>query len=93
MTSDLAPELQARLEKDALIKLTNDDWSQRIENISKELKVSNDSAPVPEIRSVAFTKTVDHTLLKLDSVSSQFDELCAEAKRDQFAVSNKRMEQ
>ena len=31
-------------------------------------------------------KTMDHTLLKLDATPSQFDDICAEARVNSFAV-------
>lgn len=40
----------------------------------------------PEIGSVEFTKTIDHTLLKLEARPPSFDDLCAEARVNDFAV-------
>ena len=48
--------------------------------------MSSEAYACPQVPSTAFFKTIDHTLLKLDVKEVQFDELCAEARKDRFAV-------
>lgn len=68
------------------LRYTNAEWASIIEETEKNLVVSQEPYPYPEIGSPAFMKTMDHTLLKLDAKSIQFDELCSEARVDGFAV-------
>ena len=67
-------------------RYTNAEWEGFIEETASELDVSFEPYPCPDIRSLSFTKTIDHTLLKLDATATQIDDLCAEARVDQFAV-------
>ena len=69
------------------LRYTNEEWEVFIKETIDDLEVSQEPYPCPTIGSPAFMKTMDHTLLKLDSRSSQFDDLCAEARVDLFAVS------
>ncbi|KAI5364596.1 Putative deoC/FbaB/LacD aldolase, aldolase-type TIM barrel [Septoria linicola] len=60
---------------------TNQEWQRIVVDVEKNIKVDESkSYHVPNVAS-----TVDHTLLKLDSTSSQFDDLCNEARKDEFA--------
>ena len=68
------------------LRYTNAEWAAIIEETINDLVVSHEPYPYPEIGSTAFMKTMDHTLLKLDAKSIQFDELCSEARVDSFAV-------
>ena len=64
-------------------RYTNEEWQRIIVDVEKNLKIDETKTyPVP---SSGIASTVDHTLLKLDSQSHQFDDLCSEARRDQFA--------
>lgn len=56
-----------------------------------ETLISSSSSPVPTYRvpgltDPAFTKTIDHTLLKLEAKANQIDDLCAEARVHGFAT-------
>ena len=68
------------------LRYTNAEWEEFVQQIADEVTVSHEPYPCPDIGSLAFMKTMDHTLLKLDSRPSQFDDLCAEARVDSFAV-------
>lgn len=67
-------------------KYTNEEWEALIEKTEKSLVVSTEAYPIPNVGSREFNKTIDHTLLKLDATPAQIDELCEEAKKDDFAV-------
>lgn len=68
------------------LRYTNEEWEKFVQETEDDLVVSKEAYPCPEIGSKAFMKTMDHTLLKLDARPNQFDELCAEARVDSFAV-------
>lgn len=67
-------------------RYTNADWAAIIEQTERELVISQEPYPCPDIGSAAFMKTIDHTLLKLEAKPVQFDELCSEARVNEFAV-------
>lgn len=73
-------------------RYTNAEWDTIIRETEGEVlyrvasKQTASGARCPPIGSEAFTKTIDHTLLKLEAKPSQFDDLCAEARVDRFAV-------
>ena len=67
-------------------RYTNDEWATIIGQVEKEIVVSQEPYPCPDIGSLAFAQTIDHTLLKLDVKEVQFDYLCAEARVDGYAV-------
>lgn len=68
-------------------RYTNEEWAKIIADVEKNIKVDETKKyAIPEIGSEEFTRTVDHTLLKLDAKENQFDELCAEARENKFAV-------
>ena len=67
-------------------RYTNDEWATIIGEVEKEIVVSHEPYPYPDIGSPAFAKTIDHSLLKLEAKAVQFDDLCAEARVDGFAV-------
>lgn len=67
-------------------RFTNAEWTAIIQQTEKDLAISQEPYPCPEIGSPDFMKTIDHTLLKLEARSAQFDDLCAEARVDGFAV-------
>ena len=69
------------------IRYTNHEWETFIKQTESIIDVSTEPYLTPEIGSPAFLKTIDHTLLKLEARNVQFDELCAEARVDGFAVS------
>lgn len=62
---------------------TSQEWQRIIVDVEKNLKIDEtNSYPLP---TSGIASTVDHTFLKLDSQSNQFDDLCSEARRDHFA--------
>lgn len=67
-------------------RYTNEEWAKFIGEVERDIVVSKEPYPCPEIGSPAFAKAIDHTLLKLEARSVQFDQLCAEARVDGFAV-------
>ena len=68
------------------LRYTNAEWEEFVQQTADGLDVSQDPYPCPDVGSQAFMKTMDHTLLKLDARASQFDDLCAEARVNLFAV-------
>ena len=68
------------------LRYTNAEWQSFVEQTEKDLVVSEEPYPCPDIGSYSFMKTIDHTLLKLEVRAVQFDDLCAEARVDHFAV-------
>lgn len=68
-------------------RYTNGEWQAIIAQFERDLVVPLEPYPIPEIGSPAFMKTIDHSLLKLEARKCQFDDLCAEARVDDFAVS------
>lgn len=68
-------------------RYTNEEWVDIIAQTERDIVISSKPYQCPEIPSEAFFETIDHTLLKLDAKQVQFDELCAEARTDRFAVS------
>lgn len=69
-------------------RYTNAEWATIIQQTEQSLTISQEPYECPEVGSPAFMKTIDHTLLKLEARSVQFDDLCAEARVDGFAVGN-----
>lgn len=67
-------------------RYTNEEWKKIIEQTADGLVIPSEPYPYPEVGSDAFMKTIDHTLLKLEARPNQFDDLCAEARVDGFAV-------
>ena len=74
-------------------RYTNEEWDAIIAQIQREIQVSHEPYPCPEIGSPAFLNTIDHTLLKLEATAAQIDQLCAEARVDQFAVCRRQEQQ
>lgn len=67
-------------------RYTNEEWAAIVAQTARDLRSTPSTYECPEVPSPAFFKTVDHTLLKLEARDVQFDELCAEARTDGFAV-------
>ena len=67
-------------------RYTDTEWATFIEDTATNLDLSLEPYPCPAIGSPAFMQTIDHTLLKLEARAAQFDDLCAEARVDGFAV-------
>lgn len=75
--------------KEMTTRYTNAEWEGIIAETEEKLAVDEGrkyALPDGYVGGEAFTKTIDHTLLKLEAKSSQFDELCAEARVGRFAV-------
>lgn len=66
---------------------TDEQWTAIIRQVEADVSISQQASPAADAGSPAFAKTIDHTLLKLDAQSAQIDALCAEARREGFAVS------
>lgn len=71
----------------AMSRYTDAEWTAIIAQTERDLVVSDAPRRCPDVPSTEFFKTIDHTLLKLEVREVQFDELCAEARTDRFAVS------
>ena len=69
-------------------RYTNEEWATIIARVEKGVVVSQEPYPYPQIGSPAFAKAIDHSLLKLVAREVQFDDLCAEARVQGFAVSS-----
>ena len=67
-------------------RYTDDEWRTILADVEKDIVVSQKPYPRPDVGSPALAKTIDHSLLKLDAKAVQFDDLCAEARVDGFAV-------
>lgn len=73
-------------------RYTNEEWEGIMAEMETGLAVEDKrkyALPVGGVGAEGFTKTIDHTLLKLEAKNSQFDELCAEARVNRFAVSKR----
>ncbi|KAK5109548.1 hypothetical protein LTR62_006899 [Meristemomyces frigidus] len=67
-------------------RYTNDEWARFIAELEREIEVNDVICVCPDLGSEEFAKTIDHTLLKLEAKSIQFDALCSEARVDRFAT-------
>lgn len=67
-------------------RYTDHEWAAFIQQTERGLVGSLTAYPCPDIESSTFTKTIDHTLLKLETKAVQIDDLCAEARVNGFAV-------
>ena len=65
---------------------TKDEWLAIIEQAEKGIPSTFTQYKAPELGSEDFAKSIDHTLLKLETTKSQIDELCDEAKKHNFKV-------
>ena len=68
------------------VRYTGKEWAEIIAQTESDLVVPEEPYACPDIGTPSFMKTIDHTLLKLEAKSVQFDELCAEARVGGFAV-------
>lgn len=74
-------------------RYTDEEWEGIIQETEKGVLVGEGRRyPLPQggVGGEGFTKTIDHTLLKLDAKGNQFDDLCAEARVNKFAVWTRR---
>ena len=65
---------------------TKNEWIAVIEQAEKGISSTFAEYKAPGLESEEFAKSIDHTLLKLESTQSQIDELCEEARRHNFKV-------
>lgn len=66
-------------------RYTESEWRAMISEVARELEVYEQDY-CPDIDKIDIARTIDHTLLKLDATPKQIDELCAEARVANFAV-------
>lgn len=69
-------------------RYTNAEWTSIIAETEQKVlsSVSEEPRPCPPIDSRDFARTIDHTLLKIETTRIQIDALCAEARVAGFAV-------
>lgn len=67
-------------------RYTETEWRAIISDVARELQVYEQDY-CPDLNRIDIARTIDHTLLKLDATPKQIDELCAEARVANFAVS------
>ncbi|KAK0362227.1 hypothetical protein LTR91_004437 [Friedmanniomyces endolithicus] len=67
-------------------RYTNDEWTKFIAQVEKDIVISSEPCPCPDVGGPALAQTIDHTLLKLEARAVQFDDLCAEARVNGFAT-------
>jgi len=67
-------------------RYTESEWRAMISDVARELQVYEQDY-CPDMDRIDIARTIDHTLLKLDTTPKQIDELCAEARVANFAVS------
>jgi deoxyribose-phosphate aldolase len=62
------------------------DWAKLFSEIESSLVVTDQPHPVADPGSPEFAKYIDHTLLKLDATEEQINQICDQAKAENFAV-------
>lgn len=67
-------------------RYTQDEWLAIFDQAEQDLPRNPLKYTAPSAGTVAFAKTIDHTLLKLETSGEQVDALCEEAKRHDFKV-------
>lgn len=70
---------------------TKNEWLKVIEQAQKGLPSRFPDYEAPGLGTDEFAKSIDHTLLKLETKSSQVDDLCEEAKHHHFKVGRRLM--
>ena len=65
---------------------TQDEWLNLIEQAEQGVPSTFTEYKVPGLGTQGFAKSIDHTLLKLETTESQIDVLCEEAKKYDFKV-------
>lgn len=63
---------------------TKEEWLSVIEQAQKGIPSTFTEYKAPGLGTLGFAKSIDHTLLKLDTKSSQIDTLCEEARHHDF---------
>lgn len=89
-TTSPPPPEEAHLPRTKMTtRYTPDEWERIISSTASAVLAQNVTSPKYPVAapiSTSIPRTVDHTLLKLDSTSSQIDALCAEARVHNFAT-------
>jgi len=67
-------------------RYTDEEWAKFIAEVEKTIVVTSEPYLCPDVGGPALAETIDHTLLKLEARAVQFDDLCAEARVNGFAV-------
>lgn len=67
-------------------RYTDAEWTSFVGEIERDIDASDRKYSRAEVGEPAFLRTIDHTLLKLETKSAQIDDLCAEARVGGFAV-------
>lgn len=65
---------------------TRDEWLSVIEQAQKGIPSTFIEYKAPGLGTSDFAKSIDHTLLKLDTTGPQIDTLCKEARDHDFKV-------
>lgn len=67
---------------------TNEEWKAVVAGVADALDDAHPKVAIPadSLTAASLTKTIDHTLLKLDATEDQITELCKEAVQYDFAV-------
>ncbi|KAF1964797.1 aldolase [Bimuria novae-zelandiae CBS 107.79] len=75
-------------------RYTNEEWAKQIAETQRKVLAEVEERgreggggwkyDAPKVASTEFAKTVDHTVLKLDTKEAQIDSLCAEARVENF---------
>lgn len=71
---------------DMTTRYTQDEWVAMIDQAQKSVPSVKVQYKAPNIGTLEFAKTIDHTLLKLDATKEQIDKLCEEARKHDFKV-------
>ena len=67
-------------------RYTEEEWISIIDQANRNLPQQSLEYKAPTLGTEAFAKSIDHTLLKLDTTEEQIDTLCEEARRHDFKV-------
>lgn len=67
-------------------RYTQNEWLAIIDESKRNLHNRRIDYKAPNIGTRNFSRTIDHTLLKLDATKEQVDKLCEEARRHDFKV-------
>lgn len=68
-------------------RCTQDEWLSIISEAEKNLPLTRNVYKAAKPGTEAFSKSIDHTLLKLDATKEQIEALCEEAMKYNFKVS------
>lgn len=71
---------------DMTTRYTLDEWLAIIAQTQRNLPNTRVEYKAPNLGTLEFAKSIDHTLLKIDATKEQIDKLCDEARRHDFKV-------